>query len=66
MSAKAKTHKGLKKRLKRTATGKVLYRPSGSNHLMSKKRAKRARRLRSWKEMSRGDLKAFTRQFGKI
>lgn len=61
-----KTHKGLKKRLKRTGRGKVLRRHSRSGHLLSKKSRKRKRRLGQWTEVSPGDLKAFERQYGKI
>jgi len=44
---KQKTHKGLKKRVKITATGKVKYRRAGGGHLMSGKNAKRRRRVSS-------------------
>jgi large subunit ribosomal protein L35 len=42
---KQKTHKGLAKRIKITATGKVKYKHSGGSHLMSSKNAKRRRRI---------------------
>jgi large subunit ribosomal protein L35 len=42
---KQKTHKGLKKRVKVTASGKVKHKKSGCGHLMSGKNAKRKRRL---------------------
>lgn len=42
---KQKTHKGLRKRVKITATGKVKYRRPGGSHLLSGKSAKRRRRL---------------------
>jgi len=63
---KGKTHKGLAKRLKRTASGKVLRGASGKRHLMSTKRAKRARRLRGWRALADGDRVSLERQFGKI
>ncbi|OHB77511.1 MAG: 50S ribosomal protein L35 [Planctomycetes bacterium RBG_16_55_9] len=44
---KQKTHKGLKKRIKITATGKVKRHRTGSGHLMSGKNAKRRRRVTS-------------------
>jgi len=44
---KQKTHKGLKKRVKITATGKVKYKRAGGGHLMSGKNAKRRRRVGS-------------------
>jgi large subunit ribosomal protein L35 len=42
---KQKTHKGLSKRVRITATGKVRRRRSGGGHLMSGKNAKRQRRV---------------------
>jgi len=42
---KQKTHKGLSKRLKVTATGKVRHKRAGTGHLMSGKNAKRRRHL---------------------
>ena len=44
---KQKTHKGLKKRVKVTATGKVKYKNSGAGHLMSKKNSKRRQKVTS-------------------
>jgi large subunit ribosomal protein L35 len=43
---KLKTHKGMKKRFKISATGKVSHKRCGSSHLMSHKSGKRVRRLR--------------------
>jgi large subunit ribosomal protein L35 len=43
---KLKTHKGLKKRFKVSATGKVSHKRCGSSHLNSHKSSKRIRRLR--------------------
>jgi len=42
---KQKVHKGLSKRVKITATGKVKRRRSFGSHLMSSKGAKRRRRI---------------------
>ncbi len=42
---KQKTHKGLSKRVKVTASGKVKYRRSCGGHLMSGKNAKRRKRI---------------------
>jgi len=50
---KQKTHKGLSKRVKITATGKVRCKRAGSGHLMSSKNAKRRRRLSSSNIMNR-------------
>jgi large subunit ribosomal protein L35 len=44
---KQKSHKGLSKRIKITATGKVKRHRTGAGHLMSGKNAKRRRRLSS-------------------
>jgi large subunit ribosomal protein L35 len=43
---KQKTHKGLAKRVKVTATGKIKIHKAGASHLMSVKNAKRRRRIR--------------------
>jgi len=43
---KMKTHKGMKKRFKVSATGKVKHKRCGSSHLNSHKSGKRIRRLR--------------------
>ena len=42
---KLKPHKGLLKRVKVTATGKILRRQAGKGHLMSTKSGRRRRRL---------------------
>ena len=44
---KQKSHKGLRKRIKVTATGKVKRHRTGGGHLMSGKNAKRRRRISS-------------------
>ncbi len=48
MSAKAKqkTHKGLRKRVKVSANGKVRYNKSFAGHLMSHKSGRRCQQLR--------------------
>jgi large subunit ribosomal protein L35 len=43
---KQKTHKGLAKRVKVSANGKVKHRKAGKGHLMSVKSSKRLRRIR--------------------
>ncbi|MFO8007230.1 MAG: 50S ribosomal protein L35 [Candidatus Brocadiia bacterium] len=62
----AKTHKGIQKRMKRTASGKVLRGRNYSRHLRSHKSAKRKRELRKWKELADGDRRCLERQYGKI
>jgi large subunit ribosomal protein L35 len=42
---KLKTHKGLKKRIKVTGSGKVKRKRCGGGHLLSKKKAKQKRRF---------------------
>ncbi len=44
---KMKTHKGLKKRIRISARGKVKVKKPGSGHLMSHKSGRRCRHLRS-------------------
>ncbi len=46
MPKTGKTHKGLAKRFKVTATGKVKHRKANRGHLMGKKSGNRKRRLR--------------------
>jgi large subunit ribosomal protein L35 len=66
MSGKAKTHKGLKKRLKRSGTGKVLHRSPGKRHLMSGKPSRRVQRLSTWKQLTKGERKSLERQYGPL
>jgi large subunit ribosomal protein L35 len=44
---KQKTHKGMKRRFKITASGKATHRKSSRGHLLSHKGAKRKRNLRA-------------------
>lgn len=48
-NGKAKTHKGLHKRVKITASGKIKRRRAGAGHLLSSKGGKRRRNLRQSK-----------------
>ncbi len=43
---KQKTHKGMKKRFKVTATGKIKHRKAFRGHILGSKTSKRKRRLR--------------------
>ena len=43
---KLKTHKGIKKRFRVTAKGKVVHRKANTSHLLSHKTTKRKRKLR--------------------
>jgi large subunit ribosomal protein L35 len=47
-----KTHKGIKKRFKVSANGKVSHKRCGSSHLMSHKSGKQVRRLRKKSTLS--------------
>jgi len=58
---KLKTHRGAAKRLKLTATGKLLRMHSGKRHLLGTKAAKRMRRLKKLTQVSPAD-KAKTMQ----
>ena len=44
--AKNKTHKGTKKRVRATATGKLMHQRTFGSHLLTKKSANRKRKLR--------------------
>jgi large subunit ribosomal protein L35 len=61
---KAKTHKGLKRRLKVTATGKIMHRRSGKSHLMSGKSGKKVRQLRRWAALPKSECRILKRQYG--
>lgn len=54
---KMRTHKGLKKRIKISATGKVMRRRPGTSHLAPGKTQKRIRHLRKGTMISKSDLK---------
>jgi len=62
---KQKTHKGLRKRVKITATGKVRHKRTGGGHLMSGKNAKRRRRVRSSSIMKSAMAKTVRTELGK-
>ena len=62
---KQKTHKGLRKRVKITASGKVKHRRSGGGHLMSGKNAKRRRRIDSSAVVSGAPVKVIKTRLGK-
>ncbi len=61
-----KTHKGLKKRLKKTKHGKLKHKRPGNNHLMKNKSSKRSRKLRKYRELSKSDKKSIEKQYGGI
>lgn len=51
-TAKQKTHKGLAKRVKVSARGKVRYKKSFAGHLMSGKAGRRCQKLRRKAQMA--------------
>ena len=55
---KQKTHKGLKKRVKITATGKVKHKRTGAGHLMSGKNSKHRKRVTSSTIMTKTRLES--------
>jgi large subunit ribosomal protein L35 len=55
--SKLKSHKGLLKRVKITASGKVAHKRSGKSHLNSEMRGKRSRQLRNVKLVHKTEAK---------
>ena len=49
---KAKTHKGTSKRLRKTATGKLMHRTSGQDHFNSRESGKTTKNKRRDSQMS--------------
>jgi len=58
---KLKTHKASKKRVKVTATGKVLVWPTGARHVMSGKSSKKRRHMRRARPLKLTDQKRVLR-----
>jgi len=54
---KMKSHKGAQKRIKRTATGKLMYQKRNKRHILTKKSSKRKRQLRNEGMLAPGDAK---------
>ena len=54
---KQKTHKGMARRVKITASGKIKHKRSNAGHLMSCKEGKRKRRFRRDKTMSKANTR---------
>ena len=53
--SKNKTHKGTKKRIRLTATGKLVHRRPFGSHLLTKKSANRKRKLRKGAIIDKAD-----------
>ena len=58
---KIKTNRAAAKRFKKTGTGKIAYRKSGANHILTKKTTKRKRSLRSPQLIAKSDRKEIRR-----
>lgn len=61
-----KTHKGMKKRLKKTKHGKYKRRRTGNRHLMKSKDSKRSRQLREERDLDKSDEKALRKSYGSL
>jgi large subunit ribosomal protein L35 len=53
---KLKTHKGAKKRFRKTGTGKLMHYPAYKRHILTSKRRNRKRRLSSSRRVAPGDV----------
>jgi len=62
---KQKTHKATKKRVKVTATGKVMVQPTGARHMMSGKSGKSRRHMRRARPLKSTDRARAARSLGK-
>jgi large subunit ribosomal protein L35 len=62
---KMKTHRGAAKRFKLTGTGKIMRVKAYKSHILTKKSAKRKRRLSEETEVSKADYPRVRRQLGK-
>ena len=58
---KIKTNRAAAKRFKTTGTGKIVYRKSCANHILTKKTTKRKRSLRSPHLIAKSDRKEIRR-----
>jgi large subunit ribosomal protein L35 len=54
---KQKTRKAIIKRFRITKTGKILRRPTGQDHYLAKRSAKKRRGLRQWIPLARPETK---------
>ena len=61
---KQKTHKGVKKRFRLTANGKVKHRQAGTSHLQVRLTAKRRRALRGTRVLAAVDAPKITEVLG--
>mgnify|MGYP001354213444 CR=1 FL=1 len=56
MPNKLKIHKGIRKRMRVTATGKILRKRPGKGHLMTTKNSKRRRRLSATVQVAKPEM----------
>lgn len=63
--SKQKTHKGAKKRIKVTGTGKLVRRRAFGSHLLTKKSANRKRRIRKDATVGARDASKLTDLLGR-
>ena len=62
---KMKSHRGAKKRMKLTGSGKIKRNKPYKSHILTKKAAKRKRGLRKATTLTSADLKRMLRAMGK-
>jgi large subunit ribosomal protein L35 len=62
---KIKTHKGAAKRFKVTGSGKIVREKAYKSHILTKKNAKRKRRLKKRQELTASDKKRVRRLLGR-
>jgi len=62
---KNKTHSGIKKRIKVTGTGKLLFQRAGKRHLLEHKSSTLTRRLSGTEEVSKADTARVKRMLGR-
>ena len=65
MANKMKSHRGAKKRMNLTGSGKVKRNKAFKSHILTKKTAKRKRGLRKSTTLTSADLKRMLRAMGK-
>ena len=62
---KMKTHSGMKKRVTRTGSGKLVHKQAGTTHLNEHKPTKRMRRLQGVAVLTGGDARKVRKLLGK-
>jgi large subunit ribosomal protein L35 len=62
---KNKTHSGMKKRVKVTGTGKLLFQRAGKRHLLEHKSSTLTRRLSGTEEFDPADVPRVKRMLGR-